>query len=74
MQETQRIPAQPKYRHQFFQTQKKVEVAVLAKGLTEERVTVDIGESSLLVVIRDQSGSEVQNSNTITLFYPTINL
>ena len=52
---------EPKYRHQFFQTQTKVEVAVLAKNLTADRVTVNIGETTLVVVITQAAdGQEVR--------------
>ena len=44
--------AQPKYRHQHFQTSAWVEVAVLAKKLTPDRVTVSIEARSLSVTIR----------------------
>lgn len=45
-----------KYRHQFFQTQNIVEVAVLAKNLTPDRVNVTIEERSLRVVIKSPEG------------------
>jgi hypothetical protein len=41
-----------KYRHQFFQTPSTVEVDVLAKNLTRERVDLTIEESFLRVVIK----------------------
>jgi len=42
-----------KYRHQFFQTPTAVEVNVLAKNLTPERVTVHIEEQRLHVITKD---------------------
>lgn len=52
-------PPEPKYRYQFFQTQSIVEVAVLAKNLTANRVKVTIEEQQLGVVILDESGKQV---------------
>ena len=40
-------------RHQWFQTQTVVEVAVLAKNMTKERVDILIDKQHLRVVIRD---------------------
>lgn len=57
--ETSNKKEEPRYRYQFFQTPSKVEVAVLAKNLTAERVTVDIQEQWLGVVILDERGQQV---------------
>ena len=57
---------EPLYRHQFFQTQSKVEVAVLAKNLTEERVKVDIEDFHLLVSIKNANGAEVSCSKIVS--------
>ena len=57
--ETSNGKEEPRYRYQFFQTPSKVEVAVLAKNLTAERVTVDIQEQWLGVVILDERGQQV---------------
>lgn len=57
--ETSNGQAEPRYRYQFFQTPSKVEVAVLAKNLTAGRVTVDIQEQWLGVVILDERGQQV---------------
>lgn len=51
-------PNQPKYRHQWFQTQSVVEVAVLAKNMTKERVDIHIDQQHLRVVIRDAEGQQ----------------
>ncbi|DBA95298.1 hypothetical protein WJX82_009900 [Trebouxia sp. C0006] len=51
-------PNQPKYRHQWFQTQSVVEVAVLAKSMTKERVDIHIDQHHLRVVIRDAEGQQ----------------
>jgi len=47
-----------KYRHQFFQTPTAVEVNVLAKNLTPERVTVHIEEQRLHVITKDADGQQ----------------
>lgn len=44
------------YRHQWFQTDAKVEVNVLAKKVPADRVTVDMDRNHLKVVIRDGEG------------------
>ena len=49
---------QGKYRHQFFQTPGGVEVNVLAKNLTPERVTVHIDEQRLHVVTKGKDGQQ----------------
>ena len=54
---------EPKYRYQFFQTQSIVEVAVLAKNLSADRVSVSIEEQRLGVVILDESGKQVNYSS-----------
>ena len=46
------------FRHQWFQTQTVVEVAVLAKNMTKERVDIYIDKQSLQVVIRDAEGEQ----------------
>lgn len=46
------------YRHQFFQTPGGVEVNVLAKNLTPERVTVHVEEKRLHVVTKDENGQQ----------------
>lgn len=51
-------PNQPKYRHQWFQTQTVVEVAVLAKNMTKERVDIQIDKQRLRVVIKDADGEQ----------------
>lgn len=51
-------PNLPKYRHQWFQTQTVVEVAVLAKNMTKERVDIQIDKQHLRVVIRDAEGEQ----------------
>ena len=45
-------------RHQWFQTQTVVEVAVLAKNMTEERVDIQIDKQRLRVVIKDADGEQ----------------
>lgn len=45
-------------RHQWFQTQGVVEVAVLAKKMTQDRVDIKIEEQHLSVVIRDAEGEQ----------------
>lgn len=45
-------------RHQWFQTQTVVEVAVLAKNMTKERVDIQIDKQHLRVVIRDAQGEQ----------------
>ena len=45
-------------RHQWFQTQTVVEVAVLAKNMTKERVDIQIDKQHLRVVIRDAEGEQ----------------
>jgi suppressor of G2 allele of SKP1 len=47
-----------KYRHQWYQTQQMVEVAVLAKGLPPERVNVDIQEDQLCITTKDEAGKQ----------------
>ena len=49
---------QGKYRHQFFQTPTAVEVNVLAKNLTPERVAVHIEKQHLRVVTKDADGEQ----------------
>lgn len=49
---------QGKYRHQFFQTPAAVEVNVLAKNLTPERVAVHIEKQHLRVVTKDADGQQ----------------
>lgn len=49
---------QPRYRHQWFQTESRVEVAVLAKRLAPERVRVEIAPRRLRVVVRPESGGD----------------
>lgn len=51
-------PNLPKYRHQWFQTQTVVEVGVLAKKMTKERVDINIQEQHLSIVIRDTEGEQ----------------
>lgn len=51
-------PNLPKYRHQWFQTQNVVEVAVLAKDMTKERVDIHIDKQHLHVLIRDAEGEQ----------------
>ena len=51
--------SEAKYRHQFFQTQNIVEIAVLAKSLAQERVKVEIQECRLRVIIFDTEGKQV---------------
>lgn len=46
------------YRHQWFQTQSVVEVAVLAKNMTKERVDIHIDQQHLRVVIKDAEGQQ----------------
>ena len=60
--ETAEVPSSdsaPKYRYQFFQTQAGVEVAVLAKNLTDDRVNVTFEEQRLGIVILDETGKQV---------------
>ena len=45
-------------RHQWFQTQTVVEVAVLAKNMTKERVDIHVDQQHLRVVIRDAEGEQ----------------
>lgn len=45
-------------RHQWFQTQSVVEVAVLAKNMTKERVDIQIDKQHLRVVIRNPEGEQ----------------
>ncbi len=45
-------------RHQWYQTQQMVEVAVLAKGLPPERVSVDIQENQLRITTMDEAGKQ----------------
>ena len=45
-------------RHQWFQTQNVVEVAVLAKDMTKERVDIHIDKQHLHVLIRDAEGEQ----------------
>lgn len=45
-------------RHQWFQTQTVVEVAVLAKNMTKERVDIQIDKQHLRVIIRDAEGEQ----------------
>ena len=45
----------PKYRHQWFQTNKKVEVAVMAKKKDKDKVKVTVESTSLHVVVLDDS-------------------
>lgn len=53
-------PAKPsKYRHQWLQTQKVLEVSIFAKKLTAERLSVEIAEKNLRVSIRDTEVREV---------------
>ncbi|KXZ47405.1 hypothetical protein GPECTOR_35g843 [Gonium pectorale] len=47
-----------KYRHQYYQLANKVTVDVYAKKLRREQVSVEFGESHLLLVIRDTDGNE----------------
>lgn len=49
--------AAPKYRHEFFQTPSVVEVNIMAKRLTPERVTVHLSQRRLHVVIRCAAGA-----------------
>lgn len=54
-------PEEPKYRHQFFQTQSVVEVAVLAKNLTADRLKVSIQDRKLTVIILDSQGQQASS-------------
>lgn len=45
-------------RHQWFQTQTVVEVGILAKKMTKERVDINIQEQHLSIVIRDAEGEQ----------------
>ena len=45
-------------RHQWFQTQTHVEVAVLAKKMTKDRVDIKIEDQHLTVVIRSAEGEQ----------------
>lgn len=45
-----------KYRHQWFQNDRKVELNVLAKGLPKDRVTVKIGKQNVAVTVVDANG------------------
>ncbi|KAK9820252.1 hypothetical protein WJX72_008100 [[Myrmecia] bisecta] len=59
------IPVQAaKYRHQWYQTQPWVEVNVLAKKMTPERVDIKIEDQALHVVLRDPSGEEEYTLST----------
>ena len=49
---------QGKYRHQFFQTPTAVEVNVLAKNLSPDRVTVSIQEQRLRVITKNADGEQ----------------
>lgn len=53
------IPPRPsKYRHEWLQMQKYVEVNIFAKKLTKERVSITIGKQQLDVIIRDEQGEQ----------------
>lgn len=47
-----------KYRYQFFQTPKIVEVDVLAKNLTPDRFHMDIEERKLHVIVKSPEGEQ----------------
>ena len=51
-------PRYGQYRHQFFQTQSIVEVSILAKKLTAERVAVAYEKKRLHVTIKDAQGEQ----------------
>lgn len=46
-------PLPSKYRHEWLQMQKYVEVAVFAKKMTKQRVSITIGKQQLDIVILD---------------------
>ncbi|BDA41785.1 Protein SGT1 homolog [Coccomyxa sp. Obi] len=52
-----------KYRYQFFQTPKIVEVDVLAKNLTPDRFHMDIDERKLHVVVKSPEGEQEYELN-----------
>lgn len=52
-----------KYRYQFFQTPKIVEVDVLAKNLTPDRFQMDIEERKLHVVVKSPEGEQEYELN-----------
>lgn len=52
-------PKPSKYRHQWLQTQKMVEVSIFAKKVTAERLSMEIGAENLRVRIRDTEVREV---------------
>jgi hypothetical protein len=52
------VPQEGKYRYQFFQTQNIVEVAVLAKNLTPDRVDITIEERKLHVIVKSPEGEQ----------------
>ncbi|KAI9073543.1 hypothetical protein K1719_044491 [Acacia pycnantha] len=52
--------AKPKYRHEFYQKPDEVVVTIFAKGIPQDRVTVDFGEQILSVRI-DVPGEDEYN-------------
>ncbi len=57
------VTQEGKYRYQFFQTQNIVEVAVLAKNLTPDRVKIDIEERKLHVIVKSPEGEQEYELN-----------
>ncbi|EIE25539.1 SGS-domain-containing protein [Coccomyxa subellipsoidea C-169] len=57
------VQQEGKYRYQFFQTQNIVEVAVLAKNLTPDRVKIDIEERKLHVIVKSPEGEQEYELN-----------
>ncbi len=54
------MPPRPsKYRHEWLQMQTYVEIAIFAKKLKKERVSVTIGKQQLDVVILDEQASSL---------------
>ncbi|KAK9909046.1 hypothetical protein WJX75_006454 [Coccomyxa subellipsoidea] len=52
------VSQEGKYRYQFFQTQNIVEVAVLAKNLTPDRLDITIEERKLHVIVKSPEGEQ----------------
>lgn len=61
-------PVGVKYRHQWFQTDSKVEVDVMAKRLKPDQVAVEIGASHLRITTSDADGRQDFELNVPELF------
>lgn len=70
----------PKYRHQWFQNPHKVEVNIMAKGLTKDQVTVTIQPDHLYVAISTNANRESSTKKCGTEYeldiqlYSTVNV